>query len=143
VKVHRLGEGESLTLDGKLDDDAWAATPWSDEFQDIEGDLQPEPPFKTKARGYIENTVAEQLNHHSLIGLADTYLQVKMRWDDTCLYIGAWLEEPQAWANLTVNNSIIYYNNDFEVRIPIAAKPQLLGLDHTTPFCQIIPHQQV
>lgn len=38
-----------------------------------------------------------------------------MRWDEEFLYVGALLKEPQLWANLTVNNSIIYYDNDFEV----------------------------
>lgn len=38
-----------------------------------------------------------------------------MRWDPDFLYVGALLEEPMLWANLTVNNSIIYYDNDFEV----------------------------
>jgi hypothetical protein len=38
-----------------------------------------------------------------------------MRYDAECLYVGAWLEEPQAWANLTQRNSIVFYDNDFEV----------------------------
>lgn len=41
--------------------------------------------------------------------------RMKMRWDDEFLYVGAELQETQLWANLTVNNSIIYYDNDFEV----------------------------
>jgi len=40
---------------------------------------------------------------------------VKMRWDEEYLYVGGFLEERQTWANLTVNNSIIFYDNDFEV----------------------------
>lgn len=31
-----------------------------------------------------------------------------MRYDDDCLWVGAYLEEPQAWANITVTNSVIY-----------------------------------
>ena len=31
------------TIDGKLNDDAWQAAPWSDDFVDIEGDLKPKP----------------------------------------------------------------------------------------------------
>jgi hypothetical protein len=34
--------------------------------------------------------------------------QVKMRWDDACLYVGAYLEEPQAWANLVRASSADY-----------------------------------
>ena len=32
------------TIDGKLDDEAWKAAPWSDDFVDIEGDKKPKPP---------------------------------------------------------------------------------------------------
>jgi hypothetical protein len=43
--------------------------------------------------------------------------KAKMRWDDTYLYIGAYLQEQQVWANLTAENSVIYHDNDFEVFI--------------------------
>ncbi len=40
-----------------------------------------------------------------------------MLWDDTCLYIGAELEEPHLWATLTERDSVIFQDNDFEVFI--------------------------
>jgi hypothetical protein len=75
-------------IDGKLDDPAWTAAPWSEPFVDIEGDRKPKPRYATR---------------------------VKMLWDDDCLYIGAWLEEPHVWATLTRHDSVIFHDNDFEV----------------------------
>ena len=40
-----------------------------------------------------------------------------MRWDDTCLYIAARLDETQVWGSLTEPNSVIFRDNDFEVFI--------------------------
>jgi hypothetical protein len=59
-----------------------------DRFQDIQGKGHKAPYFETRA---------------------------KLRYDDKYLYIGGMLEESNLWANLTKNNSIIYYDNDFEV----------------------------
>jgi hypothetical protein len=77
-----------ITLDGKLDEAAWRAAPWSEDFVDIEGDKRPRPRYRTR---------------------------VKMLWDDECLYIGAELEEPHVWATLTKHDSVIFHDNDFEV----------------------------
>ncbi len=54
-----------LTIDGKLDDAAWAAAPWTDLFVDIEGDAKPKPALATRA---------------------------KMLWDDTFFYVAATLD---------------------------------------------------
>lgn len=40
-----------------------------------------------------------------------------MRFDDTFLYVGAHIDEPQIWANETEHNSVIFNDNDFEVFI--------------------------
>jgi hypothetical protein len=40
-----------------------------------------------------------------------------MLWDDTNFYILAKLDEPDVWANLKQRDTIIFYNNDFEVFI--------------------------
>ena len=40
-----------------------------------------------------------------------------MLWDDRYLYIAAELQEPDVWANLRQRDTIVYYNNDFEVFI--------------------------
>src|SRR4051812_43246822 len=36
-----------ITIDGRLDEAAWQAAPWSDAFVDIEGDRQPRPRYRT------------------------------------------------------------------------------------------------
>lgn len=76
--------------DGILDEQAWAAVPWTDYFTDIEGSLKPSPRLKTHA---------------------------KLLWDDSNLYIAAELEEPHVWARLKQRDTVIFYDNDFEVFI--------------------------
>lgn len=81
---------EPLTIDGRADELAWEKVPWSEAFTDIEGPAASSPLYSTR---------------------------VKMLWDSCYLYILAWLEEPHLWATLTQNESVIYYDNDFEVFI--------------------------
>jgi len=81
---------EPITIDGKMDEKAWRNAPWTDWFEDIEGDKQPKPHYKTRA---------------------------KMLWDDKYIYVYAWLEEPHVWGNIIQHNAVIYYDNDFEVFI--------------------------
>jgi ketosteroid isomerase-like protein len=78
------------TIDGRLDDAAWQSAPWTDDFVDIEGDRQPKPRFRTRA---------------------------KLLWDDQYFYVAAELEEPHVWGTLTKHDSIIFNDNDFEVFI--------------------------
>ncbi|MEW5299065.1 MAG: hypothetical protein WDW38_004965 [Sanguina aurantia] len=40
---------------------------------------------------------------------------MRMMWDDDWLWVGTWMEEPQLVAQLTVKNSVIYKDNDFEI----------------------------
>jgi len=82
--------GSPLVIDGKLDELAWKKAAWTEDFVDIEGSRKPKPRFRTYA---------------------------KMLWDENFLYIGAELEEPDVWATLTKRDSIIFYDNDFEVFI--------------------------
>jgi hypothetical protein len=79
-----------IVIDGRLDEPAWAAAPWTEPFGDIEGDKKPKPPLLTRA---------------------------KMLWDDTYLYIGAELEEPHVWATLQQHDDIVFHDNDFEIFI--------------------------
>jgi hypothetical protein len=89
-----------ITIDGKLDDFAWAAAPWSDEFVDIEGDAKPKPRFRTR---------------------------MKMLWDDEALYIAAELTEPHVWATLTKHDSVIFHDPDFEVFLDPDGDSHLYG----------------
>jgi hypothetical protein len=79
-----------ILVDGILDENIWSQTEWTDYFADIEGNLKPLPRFKTR---------------------------VKMLWDEKYFYIAAELEEPNLWATLKQRDTIIYYDNDFEVFI--------------------------
>ena len=79
-----------LEIDGRLNELAWQAAEWSENFVDIEGGLEPAPRWRTR---------------------------VKMLWDESYLYIGAVLEEPHVWATLTERDAVIYKENDFEVFI--------------------------
>jgi hypothetical protein len=78
-----------IKLDGKLDEPAWQAVPWTEDFVDIQGEQQTSPRFRTR---------------------------VKMLWDDRAFYIGAELQEPQVQGTYTKHDSYIFHeDNDFEV----------------------------
>jgi hypothetical protein len=77
-----------VAIDGRLDEPAWRAAAWSEDFADIEGDSRPRPRYRTR---------------------------MKMLYDDECLYIGAELEEPHVWATQTRHDCVIFEDNDFEV----------------------------
>jgi hypothetical protein len=77
-------------IDGDINDAAWQHAAWTSEFVDIEGDRKPKPALKT---------------------------QVKLLWDDTCLYIAAKMEEPHVWAYQKQHDDIVYLDNDFEIFI--------------------------
>lgn len=81
---------EQITIDGILNEEYWQSTKWTNDFVDIEGDLQPLPLYRTRA---------------------------KMLWDDNFLYIAAELTEPHIWARLKQRDTVIFYDNDFEVFI--------------------------
>ena len=80
----------NLKIDGKLDEASWQKAPSTEEYEDISGAGFATPKYKTTS---------------------------KMLWDDDYLYVGAVLEEPNIVANLTQRDTIIYYDNDFEVFI--------------------------
>jgi len=79
---------KEIVIDGDESDKAWEKASWTTPFVDIEGVETPK--YKTK---------------------------VKMLWDDNYYYILAKMEEPHVWANLRQRDTIIFYNNDFEVFI--------------------------
>lgn len=81
---------DPIVVDGKLDEVCWVKAPWTEDFVDIEGDRKPKPAFQTRA---------------------------KMLWDDQHLYIAAELKEPHLQGSLTVRDSVIFQDNDFEVFI--------------------------
>ena len=80
----------SPIIDGDLGDNQWKNVVWTDCFQDIEGDLKPNPYYDTR---------------------------VKMLWDSSYLYVAAEMKEPHLWGNLTKRDQIVIYDNDFEIFI--------------------------
>ncbi|XP_071963264.1 uncharacterized protein [Antedon mediterranea] len=88
--VYKLQTSQTITVDGKLNEEVWTTTPRTDDFIDIQGDSFAKPRFQTWA---------------------------KLRWDDKYLYIGAYLEETDVFANQTKHNSVVFKDNDFEVFI--------------------------
>ncbi|KAJ3311498.1 hypothetical protein HDV04_003985 [Boothiomyces sp. JEL0838] len=93
-KQYVAHRAKAVTIDGVLDDQVWKSSKFTDDFVDISTTVVPR--FKTN---------------------------VKMAWDDDYLYIGAVLEEPDIWANITsvchcnnsTNDQVIFHDNDFEV----------------------------
>jgi len=83
----------SINIDGQLNEEAWNEVPWSDYFVDISGPSFPIPRFATR---------------------------IKLRYDNEYLYIGAYLEETQIWANQTSSiDKQIYLDNAFETFIDV------------------------
>lgn len=81
---------EAIIIDGKLIETSWENAMWTNSFVDIEGDSKPKPTYNTQA---------------------------KLLWNNEFLYIAAKLEEPHVWATLKQRDTVIFYDNDFEVFI--------------------------
>ncbi|HEX2984446.1 MAG TPA: carbohydrate-binding family 9-like protein [Ignavibacteriales bacterium] len=79
-----------LIIDGNMDESAWSKTVWTDDFIDIEGEVKPNPRFRTR---------------------------VKMLWDEKYFYIAAEMQEPDIWAYQRNRDDIIFFDNDFEIFI--------------------------
>ena len=81
---------EALVLDGNLEKPFWRHAPWTEDFQDIEGEAKPKPRYRTRA---------------------------KLLWDDEALYIGAELWGDEIWAHVTERDEVVFSDNDFEIFI--------------------------
>ncbi|WP_420387094.1 carbohydrate-binding family 9-like protein [Roseivirga sp.] len=81
---------ETIVIDGKADESSWINAQWTSDFVDIEGDKRPAPSLQTR---------------------------VKMLWDEDYFYFYAELEEPHIWARLKQRDTVIFYDNDFEIFI--------------------------
>lgn len=79
---------DSIIVDGRANEASWEKAPWSDAYIDIEGEKIPK--YNTK---------------------------MKMVWDANYLYLLAKMEEPHVWGTLKERDTIIFYNNDFEIFI--------------------------
>jgi hypothetical protein len=79
-----------LQVDGLFQEADWSQVNWSQSFVDIQGPGKPPPTWSTK---------------------------MKMLWDNDYLYIAAEMEEPHVWAKLGQRDTVIFYDNDFEIFI--------------------------
>ncbi|UOB18090.1 carbohydrate-binding family 9-like protein [Abyssalbus ytuae] len=79
---------ENITIDGIPSEEAWQKISPTGLFTDIEGHKTPK--YSTS---------------------------VKILWDKECIYFLAEMEEPHVWGNLKQKDTIIFYNNDFEIFI--------------------------
>ncbi len=79
-----------IQVDGHLNEEAWQKAPWTNLFVDIEGDKKPLPTHPTRA---------------------------KMLWDNEYFYVAAEIEEPHVWATLKQRDTVIFYDDDFEIFI--------------------------
>jgi len=77
-----------LQINGSLDKDVWRLAPQSARFVDM----------VTGAPGYLDTRMAAL-------------------WDEQCLYIGYWIEEPFVEATNAERDSIVFQENDVEVFI--------------------------
>ncbi len=84
VVCHRTAT--PLVADGRLDEPAWRATPWSAPFVDIDG--------------------VRPVRHAT---------RMKVLWDEHALYVAAQLDEPDLWATITTRDAVIFQDHDFEV----------------------------
>lgn len=80
---------DTILIDGVCSPAEWAGAQWTDGFVEI----APGAP----------------------VPLYDT--RVKLLWDDDYLYIFAILDDPHIWARLSQRDTVVFYDNDFEVFI--------------------------
>ena len=77
-----------IVIDGRLDEKAWRDAAWTEAYQDHQAPYAPEP-WKT-ARS-------------------------KILYDDENLYFAAQLQEENVWGHIAVKDTVIYYDNDWEI----------------------------
>jgi len=79
---------QPIVIDGLENEESWKKAKSTEAFIDIEGVKTPK--YKTT---------------------------LKMLWDQSYVYFLAQMEEPHVWGNLKQRDTIVYYNNDFEIFI--------------------------
>jgi hypothetical protein len=79
---------DKITVDGKLDETPWQKVPRSHRFVDL----------VSGTPGFLDTRMAAL-------------------WDDTHLYVGFWIEEPNVRARLTERDSFVWNENDVEIFI--------------------------
>lgn len=119
--VQELTDSEHIKIDGHLDEAAWEAVPWLDNFLDLAG-----PRYANKGTATWQQASREYAKRFTG---QDNPTKVKVRWDEHFLYIGAVLHSKHVAAsvaghcdNLTSDvwkgTAVLpYFDDDFEVFI--------------------------
>jgi hypothetical protein len=96
--THALQPSEAITVDGRLDEAAWAAVNWTEPMEDI-----------------------AQAFHPADVIPASSATMMKVRYDKDYLYIGAKYHQQLTWATTTGHNDLLtngqapFGDDDFEV----------------------------
>lgn len=87
--IYRCERTDSqISIDGDINEAGWQQAAFSELFQDIEGDKKPMPKYDTR---------------------------IKMLYDNEFLYVAAWMVEPHLCGWIENDESVIFYDNDFEI----------------------------
>lgn len=81
---------DEIIIDGLIEEESWNKVTWTADFVDIEGPEHTEPLHQTRA---------------------------KMLWDKNYFYVAAEIIEPHIFAKLRQRDTVIFYDNDFEIFI--------------------------
>jgi hypothetical protein len=80
---------QPVAIDGTLDDAAWSAAAWTEDFPDLRGrSVTPPPPRRTRA---------------------------KLLWDESTLYVAAEMRDRDVWATMAKHDEMLYRENAFEL----------------------------
>ena len=77
-----------INIDGKLDEKAWRDTGWTEPYEDHQAPYAPQPWKTTRS---------------------------KMLYDNENIYFAGQLQEENVWGHLTVRDTVIYHDNDWEI----------------------------
>lgn len=83
---------DKISVDGKLNESSWKNAAWTENHVHIVFEGYKNPNLNTRS---------------------------KMVWDDECIYFAGFLEEPNIYAHLTKNDTIICRESDFEIFIDV------------------------
>ncbi|CAE7249136.1 CODM, partial [Symbiodinium pilosum] len=118
--VQRLRQGQQISIDGRLEDEAWAEVPWLENFMDLAG------PRHGSERTSWQNASRDYARR--LTG-SENPTRVKLRWDEEFLYVGAELRSKHVAASVEGHCDNLrsdvwqstpvlpYFDDDFEVFI--------------------------
>ena len=83
---------DKISVDGKLNESSWKNAAWTENHVHIVFEGYKNPNLNTRS---------------------------KMVWDDDCIYFAGFLEEPNIYAHLTKNDTVICRESDFEIFIDV------------------------